>query len=155
MNLQEVLFKELDMIENKDIRAARLIFEKINFDKLSEPPVGAPASVEMKVSFQWNLKAMHKESTGCQFTVVFTIDSQVMKALMGGTVTIDFLRKISQEEVRELSSEKVCIMRIVDYLILFIANITTQMGVTPLLIDKASMIGLIEDSKKGPSPTVT
>lgn len=134
------------MIQAKDIKLANFVLDKMNFTKAEKPPIGRNI-LKLNINTHWKIKAFHKEETGAQIKIVYSISCDAFDGTVEGTLIVQFNRKVPNEEMQLLDSQKICVLDSVDPFIILVSEAASKMGFSSFLVDKKLIVDMINGAR--------
>jgi hypothetical protein len=134
------------MIEQKDISKVIVICDRIDLH-INRDKVAPTMKVDFNLGASWGVYALRQDKCGIKSKVRYALKSDVLEGEIDVTVVINFNHIIDQEELTSKENQKIYALKSVDYIIQWIADISSKMGVSPLIISPQLVTDLIKNAK--------
>lgn len=135
------------MIEQKDIVSAAVICDQIRFsvNRENTSMIGSPLNVQVTVN--WGACAIRQDNKGIKSQVEYIIKSPLFEGEVKASVIIDLNCETSHKEVSMKENQKRFALMSVNYIVSLVSDLSSKMGISPLLIPSQLLVDLIEGSK--------
>jgi len=134
------------MIVEKDIVRTKVICEAVNFS-IDRNKAKQGAKIDLNIQVNWGVFALRQDRKGTKTKVKYNLKSPIIMGEIELIVITQFAREINQEEIVVKESQKLLARYSINYIVQWIADITSKMGIAPIIISPQVIQGLIGTAK--------
>ncbi len=135
------------MIEQKDIAIVTVVCDKINFSIDREKVVLPGMNLNFNITTNWGIYAIRDDNKSIKSKVAYILKSQLLQGEVEATVIIDFQRELTSTELSSPENQKQIAIKSVNYVVQWIADISSKMGISPVVIPAELFTKLIQNAK--------
>lgn len=131
------------MIEQKDIARVSVACDTINFS-INRDNVKPGEQLNFNIQASWGIYSIRQDQRGIKSKVNFILKSAVLSGEIEVVVVVDFIKEIPKEELVLKENQKFFALFSVDYVIQWIADISSKMGIPPFILSTDKIVDLIK-----------
>ena len=132
------------MIEQQDILTQNVICNSINYSIIEGVSRVGSKDLSSKVEIKSSNFGIRKNKMGLRLSVIFNVTNEYLKCELKANIFMALRREITDEEIKEKSSRDFLVRYASDFLIKWIADLTSMSGLSPMILDPAIIRNMIK-----------
>lgn len=134
------------MVTVNEIAKINVICRNVKFSIDSDKVPLGHIQFGFKISASWLIFAVRQDARSCKCKVTYNIASEIINGDIEFTVIADFTRVITEDEFKSQDTAKLCAIQSAEFLTQLVADITSKMGISPIIISPETAIKMINPS---------
>ena len=135
------------MIEQTDIVSSNVICDRINLNINREKVITPGTPLDIQVSATWGIYAIRQDNKSIKSKIKYILKSTLLEGEIDVTVTVDLIRAITTDEVSQKENQKEFALLSVNSVVSLVADLSSKMGISPLVIPTQVLANLIKEAK--------
>lgn len=134
------------MLAHKDIEKVQVIGNsvKLNIDRGN---LIGTEQLNINITANWSFSAVRNDWRGVKSKVNYILKSNVVQGEIEFEIIVDLNREATKEELEQKEAQKLIVLFSASHFVQWVSDITSRMGVSPLIIDLKFVENLITSSK--------